>query len=236
MSSWLQLDPQALAERANAASRSAAPPSLAESVVRGCLGFALVSVAGFAPWALAGRQLHRAIGEAGLYGVCALIFIVLSGPVLHRLIIGPGSLPRFYVLFSVAFTGYAIVWIIGWMSLRGHLGSLVGLFGGTFVMGLILATAFDARADLVQIVAALFIFNTVGYFAGGWVEGFVAAMKDPFWFGLAPRKHDRMVVAMLLWGLCYGLGFGAGLGLAFYQCQARARALLKDNPNPLHAP
>jgi hypothetical protein len=35
--------------------------------------------------------------------VCAIVFIVLSGLLLHRLIIGPGSLGRFYKLFSAAF-------------------------------------------------------------------------------------------------------------------------------------
>src|SRR5437868_6134628 len=98
------------------------PPSVIGSVALGSLGFMLVSVAGFAPWAFAGRALHHAIGEIGLYLVCAVVFIGLSGAGLHRLIIGPGSLWRFYVLFAAAFSAYAIGWMIGWMSIRGNIG------------------------------------------------------------------------------------------------------------------
>jgi hypothetical protein len=70
----------------------------------------------------------------------------------------------------------------------------------------------------------VFILNALGYFAGGWVEGQVAAM-----LGFAVTKQERTRAAMLLWGVCYGLGLGAGLGLAFYNCQSRACALLVAN-------
>src|SRR4051812_23710829 len=100
-----RLDP-----KSRALANPAPPPGWFAFVVRGSIGFMIVSVAGFAPWALAGRPLHRAIGEVGLYAVCAIVFIGLSGLLLHRLIIGPGSLGRFYRLFTVAFSGYAIAW------------------------------------------------------------------------------------------------------------------------------
>lgn len=208
--SWFQLDPESIAERVRAA--SAPLPSAANSIIRGMIGFTVVSVAGFVPWAVFGRWFHQQIGEAGLYAVCALVFIFLSAPFLHRLILGPGSLIRFYTLFSIAFAAYSIAWIVGWMVLRGHPGSLVGLFAGALVMAAIFAAAFDAWGSFLKILAALFLLNALGYFVGGVIEG-------------ALIKQHRLA-AMLLWGVCYGLGFGAGLGLAFHLCQSRARALL----------
>jgi len=203
--SWFSLDPDSIAQCA----RGQYFPSLGASIVRGAVGFALLSVAGFVPWAVFGRQLYRAIGEAGMYAVCALVFLALSGPLLHRLLIGTGSLARFYKIFTVAFTAYSIAWIAGWMSLRGHPGSLAGLFAGTAVMSVILAAAFDAWRALVKLIAILFLSNAAGYFTGGVAEANVPG-----------------VAGKLLWGVCYGLGFGAGLGWAFHECQSAARRLL----------
>lgn len=209
--SWFQLDPQSIADRARAA--GSLIPSLGASLVRGIVGFTLVSVAGFLPWAGFGRWFYYHIGEAGLYAVCALVFIGLSGPMLHKLIIGPGSLSRFYKVFGISFALYSVGWIVGWMTFGGHTGSLVGLFAGTALMGAILVVAFDAMPALWKVIGALFVLNSAGYFIGGVVEG-------------ALIKEYRLT-AMLLWGGGYGLGFGAGLGLAFHLCQERARELIR---------
>src|SRR5207247_7897663 len=101
------LDPQSIAGCAKASGQSPRVPTLGESVLRGTIGFTLVSLGGFAPWVLAGRWFYRNIGEVGLYATCALVFIGLSGLLLHRLIIGPGSRVRFYKIFSLAFVAYA---------------------------------------------------------------------------------------------------------------------------------
>lgn len=209
--SFFQLDPASIAARARAAG---APriPSFPESLLVGVLGFTAVSVAGFVPWAVFGHLLGPLVGERGVYVVCALVFIALSGPALHRLIIGPGSLARFYKLFSLAFVVYSAFWIGVWMSLRGDRGSVWGLLGGTLAMGVIFALAFDAGRRIVPVVAALFLLNAGGYFIGGVCEEALFPYN-----GLAAR---------LSWGVCYGIGFGAGLGVAFYLCQAEARRLL----------
>lgn len=214
--SWFQLDPSAIADRARTGDASARVPSLAASIGRGTIGFTLVSVAGFTPWAVFGRWFHRQIGEAGLYAVCAIVFIGLSGLLLHRLIIGAGSLGRFYKLFSIAFAAYSVAWIVGWMTIRGHAGGLAGLFAGTALMGWILATAFEARGRVVKVIAALFVLNAIGYFVGGEIE--------------AVLIRRNALAAKLLWGVSYGIGLGAGLGLAFYFCQDAARALLTAKP------
>ena len=209
--SLFQLDPQSIAARVRAANVQAPLPTLGASVVRGMIGFTLLSIAGFAPWPILDLWFRRGT-EMQLYTACTAIFIGLSGPLLHRLIIGPGSLPRFYKLFAPAFIAYAAVWIAFWVWLRGREGEVAGLLDGTAAMGAILAFAFDAQRSAVKIIASLFVLNALGYFAGGWFEGKLAI--------------DHRLAAMMLWGVCYGIGFGAGLGVAFHLCQSRARAAL----------
>ena len=107
--------------------------TLLESIALGAIEFMFVSVAGFAPWAFAGKALHDAVGELGLYAACAPVFIGLSGVVLHRLIIGPGSFRRFYALFAVAFTTYSVGWV-NWLDdsarQRWQLGGTVAWHSG----------------------------------------------------------------------------------------------------------
>ena len=233
--SWFELDSTSIVSRihgseaaARVPSLAARVPSLAASLWRGMTGFTVVSIAGFAPWALFGRWFYRQVGEVGLYAVCAAVFIGSSGLLLHRLILGPGSRARFYKLFGIAFAAYSTAWIVGWMSLRGRAGSLAGLTAGTALMGWILTTAFEARGAWVKVAATLLGLNALGYFAGAWMEGSVIALG-----GLALAKPIEVALAKLSWAVCYGIGFGAGLGLAFHACQADARALLasrSENP------
>ena len=208
--SWFQLDPTSIATRARAAGSTV--PSLGASLTRGIIGFTVVSVAGFVPWAVFGRWFHTHGGEAVMYAACAVVFIALTSPLLHRLIIGPGSVSRFYKLFSLSFTAYSIAWIIGWMMLRGHPGSIAGLFSGTMIMACMLVAAFDALRSVVKVFLALFVFNAAGYFIGGVSE--------------AMFIKEYPLAAKLSWGLFYGIGLGAGLGLAFHLCQERVRKLL----------
>jgi len=208
--SWFQLDPPSIAKRARAAGSPV--PSLGASLRRGMLGFTVVSVAGFVPWAVFGKWFHQQVGEAGMYAVCAVVFLALTSPLLHRLIIGPGSVSRFYKVFGISFTAYSVAWIAGWMALRGHPGSIAGLAAGTMVMACMLVAAFDSLRVVVKVFFALFVLNSIGYFVGGISE--------------AAFIKQYPLFAKLSWGVFYGLGFGAGLGLAFHICQERARKLL----------
>jgi len=228
--SWFQLGAEEIAARARAAG-SIRVPSLGAFLRRGVIGFTVVSLAGFAPWGLAGRWFHQTVGEAGMYITCAVVFIGLSGPLMHRLIIGPDSLLRFYKLFGLAFAAYSAAWMGAWMSLRGHTGSLVGLLAGTALMGWILCKAFDATRATLAVIGILFVLNALGYFGGGWVEGQVASLKEGI-AGIAAERKTRLILAKMLWGLCYGAGFGAGLGLAFYCCQDSVRKLLAEPKAP----
>ena len=157
-----QLDPDSIAARARASRNPVQPPTLATSVLRGIIGFTLVSVGGFAPWPIFERWF-RSMGEMDLYIACLVVFIGLSGICLHRLIIGPGSLSRFYKLFSLAFSANAVAWVALWVCLRGNSGIIGGLLGGAVAMGFVLAFAFDAQRAIIQVVAALFALNGIGY-------------------------------------------------------------------------
>lgn len=220
------LDPQSIVARANASSQPVHLPTLGESVMRGMIGFTLVSLGGFAPWVLAGRWFYRNTGELGLYLACAIVFIGLSGVLLHRLIIGPGSLRRFYQIFSLAFVGYAVAWTIGWMVFRGVTGSVVGALAGIAVMGGIFAIGFAARGAFLKIFAVLLVANVAGYFIGEWAHNLALALKEGNVTGLVLGQSVRSLLSKTLWGLCYGLGFGVGIGFTFYSCQTEARRLL----------
>lgn len=219
--SWFQLDPESAASRVQASGEPARVPTLGESLSRGTVGFILVSIAGFAPWAVAGSWFYRHFGEAGMYVACALVFIGTAGLVMHQLIIGAGSLRRFYLLFAPSFGVYSVAWIVGWMTLKGHLGSVVGLLAGTALMGWMLARAFDAGRETIKVIAALFVLNALGYFVGGIVEATLMQAD-----GLSFGSPAQGIIAKSSWGVCYGAGLGAGLGWAFYLCQAQTRALL----------
>ena len=72
------LDPQSIADRVKVSGQSPGVPTLGESVLRGMIGFTLVSLSGFAPWVLAGRWFYRNVGELGLYVACAIVFMASS--------------------------------------------------------------------------------------------------------------------------------------------------------------
>jgi len=224
------LDPESIVARAKARKQPSRAPTLGESVVRGMIGFTMVSLAGFAPWVLAGRWFYRNIGELGLYAVCALAFVGLSGPLLHRLIIGPGSLSRCYKIFSLSFLAYAVVWTVAWMTLArttgGVTAGIIGGLGGIVLMGVLLSLGFKAPEAMLRIILALFVGNLLGYFIGEWTYNGVNALKEGNATGFVLERQTRSTLSKLTWGLCYGLGFGAGIGFAFHACQAKARKLL----------
>lgn len=219
--SWFQLDASTIACRVHSEGDGARPLSLPGSMLRGAAGFAVVSVAGFAPWALFGRWLGAQLGEGGVFGVCAVVFILLSGVMLHPLIIGPGSIAIFYKLFGVTFPAYVLAWIIAWTCLGGDLGNLAGLLAGAVVLGWMLSRAFEAPRAAWGAITAIFVLSAVGFFAGAKVEAMAVGAQE--------------TIARLVWGACFGAGFGAGLGVAFYLCQGEVREFLREEAARIEA-
>lgn len=167
--SFFGLDSEKTIARINAAAVTPHIPSFVRSLSVSALGFCLVSLASFSAWAFGGRFFYAHIGEVGLYAVCALLFVGLTGYVLHRLVIGPGSLGRFYKLFTVAFGAYAVAWCVAWFSLRGKQGEWMGSLAGTLLMAVVLANAFSAPRAAFHVATVLFITHSAGYFTGGYL-------------------------------------------------------------------
>jgi hypothetical protein len=92
--SLFKFDPASIAARVHASNRPPRIPTFTRSVLRGAVGFMIVSIAGFLPWVFAGKWFYRNPSELVMYLTCAAGFISLSGLLLHPLIIGPGSRHR----------------------------------------------------------------------------------------------------------------------------------------------
>jgi hypothetical protein len=177
------------------------PPSLGKSLLIGTAGFTVASLVVYGFWAAAGRTIQRAIGEAGFYAACAVLFVVLGAVLLKPLT--RLSFGRFAALFAGAFLAYALCWCLGWFLVRGRAGEWVGGFTGSLAFCLVLASAFRTWSSVVVNTLVLFVGHSAGYFFGG-------------------VAYERItVLPQIAWGLFYGLGTGIGIAFALYNVQRR---------------
>jgi len=181
-----------------------AVPSLRRSLLTGGLGFGLASLCVFATVAFAERWMYARLGLLGAYLAWTALFILLGGGALGSLAVGRWRLPRFYILFGLAFFAYAAGWVGAYFLLRGAAGEWVGSAAGSLLMGSVLAAGFGVPRSALTTSAVLFAANSAGYFVG-------SALNDALG-GSA---------GMLLWGGVYGLCLGAGLGAALHLAQAK---------------
>ena len=177
-------------------------PSLARSIATGAIGFAVVSLCVLTAMAFGERWLYQTLGEIGAYLLCAVLFILLGGAVFGSIVVGRWRLPRFYLLFGLAFFAYAIGWIIAYFVLGDTVGELVGSLGGSVLMALVFAAGFGSLRSTAKLSAVLFVLNALGYFIGAAI--------------LYRLVHQT---GMLLFGIVYGLFFGAGIGVALHLVQ-----------------
>ena len=181
------------------------PVGLAYSVVYGALSFALVSVLAYSIWAF-----RLVPGEAAMYTAIAVVYLLLSGLALSRLVLVPGAWMRFTALFALGFALYAVIWCAFWFGLRGkHYADLWGAAVGLAGLAWLLRRAFGLEGGFLKLFLVLFALHSAGYYAGGELYA-----------------HFRGSTGRLLWGAAHGLGFGAGLGWVLYQCQAPLRMRL----------
>lgn len=172
------------------------------SMLYGSLGFGVLSVVAFSIWAF-----RLAPGAGPMFALIALIYIVLSGPILSRLVATKGATFRFSVIFATAFLVYAIIWCVFWFGLGGKFkadlfGSAVGMAAFTWILQSVVGRG-KLRGFLPN-WGVVFTLHTLGYYLGG--ESYYLVGGS---------------IGRLLWGVGYGLGFGAGLGYLLYQCQTR---------------
>ena len=179
-------------------------PSLQRSLVTGAIGFCLVSLCVFATVAFGERWMYRTFGLIGAYLVWTVLFILLSGAVFGSLVVDRWRLPRFYILWGLAFFAYAAAWTVAYFIMRDTAGELVGALAGSVLMAVIFAAGFRSPGATVKLSAVLFVSNSLGYFIG-------SALHNLF----------GVPLGMLLWGVAYGLFFGAGIGAALHFVQRR---------------
>ena len=178
-------------------------PSLSKSIATGAIGFGLVSLCVFATVAFAERWMYANLGLLGSYLTWTILFILLSGAVFGSLVVvDRWRLPKFYLLWAVAFFAYAAVWMIAYFNLRPATGEVVGSLFGSIFMALVLAAGFRSLRSIVKLSAVLFASNCLGYFLGA---ALFESLSEP--------------TGMLLFGVVYGLFFGAGIGAALHFVQ-----------------
>ena len=181
-------------------------PSLSRAVAIGAIGFSLASLCVFATVAFGERWLYTHVGVAGAYVVWIVLFILLGGAVLGSLVVGRWRLPKFYLLYGIAFFAYAVGWIGAYFTLRGMAGEWVGSVVGSVLMALVFAVGFGAIRSTMKLTVILFLTNSLGYFAGSALNDYVGGKGG-----------------MLLWGISYGLCLGAGMGAVLRLTQAAAQ-------------
>ena len=181
-----------------------AVPSLGRSLLTGGIGFSVVSFCVFATVAFAERWMYTHLGLPGAYVAWTILFILLGGAVLGSLVVVEWRLPKFYILYGLAFFAYAVGWVGAYFTLRGSAGEWVGSLAGAILMALVFAAGFRKIHSTLKFSALLFLANSLGYFLGSTFNDYVGGKGG-----------------MLLWGVMYGLFLGAGIGAVLHYSQTR---------------
>ncbi len=189
-------------------SKSTKLSSLGRSLVIGGIGFGLASLCVFATVAYAERWMYGQLGLAGAYLVWTALFILFGGGALGLLVVGSWRLPKFYLLFGLAFFAYAVGWTGAYFALPNTAGEWIGSFAGSLLMGSVFAVGFGVARSALKLSAVLFIVNSVGYFLGSGLNNSIGGRAG-----------------MLLWGTAYGVFLGAGLGAVLQLAQTRRMAV-----------
>ncbi len=177
-------------------------PSLRRSIVTGAIGFSLASLCVFATVAFAERWMYVNLGRTGAYVSWTALFILLGGVVFGSLVVGRWRLPKFYLVFALAFFAYAVGWTSAYFVWRGAIGEWIGSFVGSVLMALVFAAVFGAFRLILKLSLLLFVTNSVGYFLGSALNEFLAGRAG-----------------MLTWGIVYGFFLGAGIGAVLHFVQ-----------------
>lgn len=177
-------------------------PSLGKSLLIGAVGFGVVSLCVFATVAFGERWMYRNLTPGGAYLAWTALFILLGGAAVGSLVVGRWRLPKFYLLYGLAFLLYAVGWIAAYFTWRGPTGEWIGSLAGSVLMALVFAKGFGKLRSTLTFSVLLFVTNSLGYFAG-------SALND----AVGGRN------GMMLWGVVYGLFLGAGIGAVLHYAQ-----------------
>jgi len=179
---------------------------LLRAVLRGGIGFCLVSLVVFATVAYGERWMYARLGVLSAYVVWTLAFVLLGGLVLGLVV--EGRLMRFYLLWGIAFFAYAAGWVCAYFMLRGVAGEWLGSLVGSLLMTIVFALGFGAPRLIPKLSLLLFVANSAGYFLGSALNDYVGGHPG-----------------MLLWGIIYGLLLGAGISALLHLLQKSRNVL-----------
>ena len=181
--------------------------------------FAAVSLIAFSVWAFGGQWFRFPGGELTMYAVIAVVFLGLSGLLMHRHLRGERRLSRFYGAFLPAFFAYAVLWCVAWFVVKGRPGEWIGSLAGSVAFAAVVHWRMKS-ARMFWISALVLCFtHSLGYFIGG--EMMYGTLRE----GLAGVSKQTVAhIAKLYWGLFYGLGFGIGIGATFHYAQVDGRS------------
>ena len=183
-------------------------PNLTRSVVTGAVGFGFVSLCVFASVAFAECWMYTHLTPTGAYMTWTAVFILLGGGVFGSLVVGRWRLPRFYLLFALAFFLYAVGWVGAYFTLHGTLGEWVGSLAGAVLMAVVFAVGFGVKSSTLKLSVVLFVANSLGYFLGSVINNYLQGQPG-----------------MLLWGVVYGLFLGAGIAAVLRMAQTADHTL-----------
>jgi hypothetical protein len=185
--------------------------SVTRAIIAGAWRFTLVSIAGFAPWAVVDGWLHHHISEVLLYAICLVAFLAAALVLLPGLLSGPHRVRRVALFFIPAFTLYAVLWCACWFALGGRTGEWSGILLGGGAFAAVTALVLGRPRSAVLTMLVFIMAQVIGYFAGGQTMTLIAG------------GHHPGASGMLAWGICYGLGFGIGLGHLVHACRHAGR-------------
>lgn len=181
--------------------------TIQKAIVNGALGFGVASVCVFATVAFAERWMYRNLSPVGAYLAWVALFILVGGTTLGSLVEGRWRLPKFYLLFAIAFFAYAVGWMGAYFTLQGTVGEWAGSVLGAALMALVFAIAFDITRSYLKFALILFAANSLGYFIG-------SALNDRL----------NAPAGMVAWGIVYGLFLGAGIGAVLSIAQQESKS------------
>src|ERR1044071_5876875 len=122
---------------------------LSRAVLRGGIGFCLVSLVVFATVAYGERWMYARLGESGAYVVWTLAFILPGGFVLGSVV--EDRLTRFYLLWGIAYFAYAGGWVCAYFLLRGVAGEWLGSLVGSVLMTIVFALGSNAARSIPKL-------------------------------------------------------------------------------------
>ena len=140
---------------------------LSRAALRGGIGFCFVSLIVFATVAFGERWMYVRLGVMGAYIVWTLLFILLGGTLFGSLVGDTRwRLPKFYLLWGLAFFAYAAGWVFAYFTLGGTAGEWVGSLVGSVLMTIVFALGFKAARSIPKLSLLLFIANRVPSYPG----------------------------------------------------------------------